>query len=70
MSVLRFVVNTTDGLVVCLLLGAEINSWAAGQRETASDLPGVLHAVQAHDSTRGAAGPSAGEPQEEMQRHR
>jgi hypothetical protein len=24
MSVLRFVVNTTDGLVVCLLLGATI----------------------------------------------
>jgi membrane protein len=57
-------------LAFILLLGAEINSWVAGQRETASDLPGVLHAVQAHDSTRGAAGPSAGEPQEEMQRHR
>jgi membrane protein len=56
-------------LAFILLLGAEINSWVAGQRETASDLPGVLHAVQAHDSTRGAAGPSAGEPQEEMQRH-
>jgi membrane protein len=56
-------------LAFILLLGAEINSWVAGQRETASDLPGILHAVQAHDSTRGAAGPSAGEPQEEMQRH-
>jgi len=52
-----------------VLLGAEINSWAAGQRETASDLPGILHAVQAHGSARGAAGPTAGEPQEEMQRH-
>jgi uncharacterized BrkB/YihY/UPF0761 family membrane protein len=57
-------------LAFILLLGAEINSWVAGQRETASDLPGVLHSVRAHDSTRGAAGPSAGEPQEEMQRHR
>ncbi len=53
-----------------VLLGAEINSWVAGQRETASDLPGILHAVQAHASTRGAAGPTAGEPQEEMQRHK
>jgi membrane protein len=53
-----------------VLLGAEINSWSAGQRETASDLPGILHAVQAHASTQGAAGPTAGEPQEEMQRHR
>jgi len=32
-------------------------------------MPGILHAVQAHRSTRGAAGPTAGEPQEEMQRH-
>jgi YihY family inner membrane protein len=56
-------------LAFILLLGAEINSWTAGQRETASDLPGILHAVQAHDSTHGAAGPTAGEPQEEMQRH-
>jgi YihY family inner membrane protein len=53
-----------------VLLGAEINSWVAGQRETASDLPGILHAVQAHASIQGAAGPTAGEPQEEMQRHR
>jgi uncharacterized BrkB/YihY/UPF0761 family membrane protein len=57
-------------LAFILLLGGEINSWTAGQRETASDLPGILHAVQAHGSTRGAAGPTAGEPQEEMQRHR
>jgi membrane protein len=56
-------------LAFILLLGAEINSWTAGQRETAADLPGILHAVQAHDSTHGAAGPTAGEPQEEMQRH-
>jgi uncharacterized BrkB/YihY/UPF0761 family membrane protein len=56
-------------LAFILLLGAEINSWVAGQRETASDVPGILHAVQAHRSTRDAAGPTAGEPQEEMQRH-
>jgi membrane protein len=53
-----------------VLLGAEINSWVAGQRETASDLPGILHAVQAHGSIHGAAGPTAGEPEEEMQRHK
>jgi uncharacterized BrkB/YihY/UPF0761 family membrane protein len=56
-------------LAFILLLGAEINSWVAGQRETATDVPGILHAVQAHHSTRDAAGPTAGEPQEEMQRH-
>ncbi len=49
-----------------LLLGAEVNSWAAGQRATAADLPGMLHAVQAHRTLRGAAGPTAGLPQEEM----
>jgi membrane protein len=56
-------------LAFILLLGAEVNSWAAGQRATATDLPGVLHAVQAHATLRGAAGPTAGRPQEEMQRH-
>jgi len=56
-------------LAFILLLGAEINSWAAGQRATAADLPGVLHAVQAHHTLRGAAGPTAGMPQEEMQHH-
>lgn len=52
-----------------LLVGAEINSWAAGQRQTASDLPGMLHAIQAHRTLQGAAGPTAGQPQEEMQVH-
>jgi membrane protein len=56
-------------LAFILLLGAEINSWVAGQRETAADLPGILHAVQAHRSLRGAAGPTAGRPAEEMQWH-
>src|SRR5258707_258012 len=56
-------------LAFILLLGAEVNSWAAGQRATAADLPGVLHAVQAHRTLRGAAGPTAGMAHEEMQRH-
>jgi membrane protein len=57
-------------LGVILLLGAEVNSWAAGQRETASDLPGMLHAIQAHRSLHGAAGPTAGMSFEELQQHR
>lgn len=56
-------------LSLILLLGAEINSWVAGQRQTAADLPGMLHAIQAHHTLRGAAGPTAGQPQEEMQLH-
>jgi YihY family inner membrane protein len=56
-------------LAFILLLGAEINSWDIGQRETGADLPGILHAIQAHDSTAGAAGPTAGQPQEELQVH-
>ncbi|MGO8951392.1 MAG: YhjD/YihY/BrkB family envelope integrity protein [Ktedonobacterales bacterium] len=56
-------------LAFILLLGAEVNSWAAGQRATAADLPGVLHAVQAHRTLRGAAGPAAGMAHEEMLRH-
>jgi len=56
-------------LAFILLLGAEVNSWAAGQRATAADLPGVLHAVQAHRTLRGAAGPTAGMVHEEMQHH-
>lgn len=55
---------------VILLLGAAINSWAAGQRETAADIPGVLQAIQANRTLHGAAGPTAGEPQEELQLHR
>jgi membrane protein len=56
-------------LAFIVLLGAEVNSWAAGQRATAADLPGMLHAVQAHRTLRGAAGPTAGMAHEEMQRH-
>jgi membrane protein len=56
-------------LAFIVLLGAEVNSWAAGQRAAAADLPGVLHAVQAHRTLRGAAGSTAGMAHEEMQRH-
>jgi len=56
-------------LAFILLLGAEINSWAAGQRETAGSVMAVLHEVQAHNTTRGAAGPTAGLPQEDLQHH-
>jgi hypothetical protein len=50
-----------------LLLGAVVNSWASGQRQTAGDLTALMHEVQAHNTTRGAAGPSAGTIQEDMQ---
>jgi hypothetical protein len=39
-------------LAFILLLGAEVNSRAAGQQATAADLPGVLHAVQVHHTLR------------------
>ncbi len=52
-----------------LLLGAEVNSWASGQRQTASDLASIIHEVQAHNTTRGAAGPTAGSPTEDLQHH-
>ncbi|HEU5439761.1 MAG TPA: YihY/virulence factor BrkB family protein [Ktedonobacterales bacterium] len=57
-------------LAFILLLGAEINSWAAGQRETSAPIDAILHEVQAHNTTRGAAGPTAGNPSEDLQEHR
>lgn len=57
-------------LAFILVLGAEINSWAAGQHQTAGDIPSVLHELQAHNTTRGAAGPTAGLPQEDMAHHK
>lgn len=54
-------------LAFIVVLGAEINSWAAGQRQTAGDIVSILHEVQAHNTTRGAAGPTAGMPQEDLQ---
>jgi membrane protein len=56
-------------LAFILLLGMEINSWASGQRQTASDISGILHEVQAHNTTRGAAGPTAGSSVEDEQNH-
>ena len=44
-----------------------MNSWAAGQRETAAPIDAILHELQAHNTTRGAAGPTAGQPQEDLQ---
>ncbi len=52
---------------VILLLGAEINSFWAGQRQTATALPGILYEVQVRRSIEGAAGPTAGQPQEDLQ---
>jgi membrane protein len=55
---------------VILLLGAEINSFWAGQRQTATDLSGLLYKVQVRRSLEGAAGPTAGQPQEDLQADR
>jgi YihY family inner membrane protein len=54
-------------LAVILLLGAEINSWAVGERQTAAPINALLHEVQAHNTTRAAAGPTAGVPQEDVE---
>jgi hypothetical protein len=54
-------------LAFILLLGMEINSWMGGQRQTASDIVGIMHEVQAHNTTRGAAGPTAGSASEDIQ---
>lgn len=50
-----------------LLIGAEVNSWAVGQRQTDGDIPALLHEMQAHGTTRGVAGPTAGMPREDLQ---
>ncbi len=55
---------------VILLLGAEINSFLVGQRQTATALPGILYEVQVRRSVEGAAGPTAGQPQEDLQSNR
>src|SRR5579884_1698643 len=51
--------------IVCI--GAEVNSWAAGQRQTAAPIDAIMHELQAHNTTRGAAGPTAGNPKEDLQ---
>ena len=53
-------------LAFILLFGMEINSWASGQRQTAGDLQTVMHEVQVHKTTLGAAGPSAGSAAEDI----
>lgn len=55
---------------IILLLGAEVNSFWAGQRQTATSLPGILYALQVHGTAAGAAGPTAGQPQENLQADR
>jgi membrane protein len=55
---------------VILLAGAEINSFWAGQRHTATALPGILYEVQVRKSVEGAAGPTAGEILEDLQADR
>ena len=57
-------------LAFILLLGAEVNSWASGQRQTQGDLAAMIHEVQAHGTTRGIAGPTAGLPQEDLKNHK
>ena len=44
-----------------------MNSWAVGQRQTDGDIPALLHEMQAHGTTRGVAGPTAGMPREDLQ---
>lgn len=50
-----------------LLLGAELNSYWAGQRATTTDLPGIMYETQVQKTTQGAAGPTAGKSQENLQ---
>jgi membrane protein len=53
-----------------LLLGGEINSFRAGQGQTKTDLPGILYEAQVQKTANGAAGPTAGRPQENLQADR
>lgn len=57
-------------LAFILLLGAEVMSWAAGQRRTTSDIAGIFHEIQAHGTLLGAAGKTAGLPSEDLQHHK
>jgi membrane protein len=56
-------------LAFILLLGAEVTSWALGQRRALGDLATIMHEVQAHNSTCDAAGPTAGLPSEDLKHH-
>ena len=56
-------------LGLILLLGAELNSIHSGQRRSVGNLTTILHQVQAHATTRGAAGPTAGTRSEDIEHH-
>ena len=56
-------------LAFILLLGAEVISFSEGQRRAAGDLAAIMHEVQAHRTTVGAAGATAGTPREDV-KHR
>ena len=57
-------------LALILLLGAEVNSWASGQRATAGDIAAILHDAQARNTTGGATRPTADEPRAGKRRHK
>lgn len=56
-------------LAFILLLGAEVISFSEGQRRAAGDLAAIMHEVQAHRTTIGAAGATAGLRREDV-KHR
>src|SRR6185437_6168379 len=58
-----------DYLGFIVLLGMEITSWRAGQRETCASLPTIIHAVQVNRTLRCVAGPNAGKPSEDLRQH-
>ena len=53
-------------LAFILVLGAEVISFSEGQRRAAGDLAAIMHEVQAHRTTVGAAGATAGSPTEDV----
>lgn len=57
-------------LAFILLLGAEVISFSEGQRRAAGDLAAIMHEVQAHRTTLGAAGATAGSPKEDVKHRR
>lgn len=57
-------------LAFILLLGAEVISWADGQRRTLGDLAAMMHEMQAHHTILGVAGPTAGRAKEDLQHHK
>lgn len=49
-----------------LLFGAEINSWAAGYRQTDGDIASIMHDVRTRGAKRAGAEPKAGPSQKEV----